>query len=147
MTMFDFLNHFQRGNSAKIKVVSSDIVNIILSETGKRKNHLAWKIGKRLREASDNGELAGNIGIVWSYLQTSIEVDTNKRISVTDLYDFRSIYDLFTDSFEDLGKVSFGSAKAIARRFSPDKKRAVNFLSECVQHRYSEQQIKSILWS
>lgn len=148
--MSDIINHFKKGNSQKILIVCGDLVNIILSHPNKIKNHLAWKIGKRMREGFDNGELDGNMGLVWQLIQCRIELDANKRFSIADLSIFLTMYDLFSDSFEDLAKISYGSTKVIVRFFmfrKDEKNRAVQFLSECIQNGYSEQKIKSLLES
>jgi len=146
--MSDIINHFKKGNSQNILIVCGDLVNIISSHQGKTKNHLAWKIGKRIREGFDNGELTGNMGLVWQLIQCRIELDANKRFSIADLSIFLSMYDLFQESFEDLARISYGSTKVIVRYFmfrQDEKNLAQQFLSECIQNGYSEQKIKSIL--
>jgi hypothetical protein len=140
-----FSSHLEKADPEKLKSVSNDLVRIVLENADKEKNVLAWKIGKRLREAQNAGDLLGNMGLVWQYIQLSIESDAHKLFSISDLGVFLGIYDTFSDSLDDLKKISFGAVRIIVKRLAGDKVRAKEFLQECIQHQYSEKKIKIIL--
>ncbi|MFT4246563.1 MAG: hypothetical protein QM581_00830 [Pseudomonas sp.] len=139
------INNGRQARIDALNAVGHELATIVLAHGKGNKNALAWKIGQRLRQGYDAGELSGGMMLVLQHLQCTIEIEAKRRFSLADLGEFMNLYDLFPDDRELLERTSFGVASALVRALRNDPEQARRWLLESVEGKYSLSKLQALL--